>query len=136
MRFLLALHSDDGVKYGVTVPDLKGCFSAGDSIDEAIEAAIEAIDAHVELMAGMGQDLPHTSSMKNLLEKDEFSDVDEWVHVDVPVERYFGPAEKINITVPALTLRRIDKYVQSIGETRSGFLVRAAEKEMEQAPQR
>ena len=23
---------------------------------------------------------------------------------EVPVERYFGPAEKINITVPALTL--------------------------------
>jgi len=35
MRFALALHTDDGVKYGVTVPDLPGCFSAGDSFDEA-----------------------------------------------------------------------------------------------------
>jgi hypothetical protein len=37
MRFALALHTDDGVKHGVTVPDLPGCFSAGDSFDEAVE---------------------------------------------------------------------------------------------------
>ena len=133
MRFVLALHSDDGVGYGVTVPDLKGCFSAGDSLDEAIESAIEAIDAHVKLLAEEGIDLQPPSSTRELLKREEFADVREWVHVEVPVERYFGPAEKINITVPALTLRRIDKYVQSIGETRSGFLVRAAEKAMEQS---
>jgi hypothetical protein len=94
---------------------------------------MEAIDAHVELMAERGQELPPTSSLNGLRKRVEFADVDEWVHVELPVERYFGPAEKINITVPALTLRRIDRHVQSIGETRSGFLVRAAEKAMEQA---
>ena len=46
MRFALALHTDDGVKYGVTVPDLPGCFSAGDSFDEALgsEQAIAAVE--------------------------------------------------------------------------------------------
>jgi predicted RNase H-like HicB family nuclease len=39
MKFALALHTDDGVKYGVNVPDLPGCFSAGDTLDEAIEMA-------------------------------------------------------------------------------------------------
>jgi hypothetical protein len=33
-----------------------------------------------------------------------------WAVIEVPVESYFGPAEKINITVPALTLRRIDAH--------------------------
>jgi hypothetical protein len=51
----------------------------------------------------------------------------------VAVEKYFGPAEKINITVPALTLKRIDEYAVKRGESRSGFLVRAAEESMRKA---
>jgi hypothetical protein len=46
--------------------------------------------------------------------------------VEVNVERYMGRAEKINITVPARVLRRIDEYARRHGETRSGFLTRAA----------
>ena len=50
--------------------------------------------------------------------------------VDVPVEKYLGPAEKINITVPRLLLSRIDEYAKSHGTTRSGFLVQAAPQAM------
>ncbi|MEI2780073.1 MAG: type II toxin-antitoxin system HicB family antitoxin [Candidatus Competibacter sp.] len=32
-----------------------------------------------------------------------------WAVVEVPVERYFGPAEKINITLPRLLLAKIDE---------------------------
>ena len=49
-----------------------------------------------------------------------------WAVVDVPVEKYLGPAEKINITVPRLILARIDEYAKSHGMSRSGFLVEAA----------
>jgi len=58
MRFALALHTDDGVKYSVVVPDLPGCFSAGDSLDEAIEMAQQAIDAHCELLVEKGLGIP------------------------------------------------------------------------------
>ena len=44
----LVLHTDDGVRFGVTVPDLPGCFSAGDTLDEALDSVIEAIDLHLE----------------------------------------------------------------------------------------
>jgi predicted RNase H-like HicB family nuclease len=30
MKIAVILHSDDGQRYSVTVPDLVGCFSAGD----------------------------------------------------------------------------------------------------------
>ena len=50
--------------------------------------------------------------------------------VEVAVERYFGPAEKINITVPGRVLARIDAYAKRHGESRSGFLVRAAQQAM------
>lgn len=42
------------------------------------------------------------------------------------MEKYLGPAEKINITVPRLVLARIDEYVKRHGQSRSGFLVEAA----------
>ncbi|MGA1677520.1 MAG: type II toxin-antitoxin system HicB family antitoxin, partial [Pseudomonadales bacterium] len=44
--------------------------------------------------------------------------------------RYFGPAEKINITVPARVLIRIDEFARQRGKSRSGFLVRAAQEAM------
>lgn len=125
MRFVLALHTDDGSKYGVTVPDLPGCFSAADSFEEALDAAREAIDGHVELLAEQDT-LP---AVRPLAEHQANPDLEGavWAVIDVPVEKYFGPAEKINITVPARVLRRIDNYAAQHGETRSGFLVRAAE---------
>lgn len=129
MRFALALHTDDGRSYGVTVPDLPGCFSAGDSIDEAIEQAAEAIDGHCELLAERGDDIP---VLRPLAEHQANPDLAGaiWAIVEVPIERYFGPAQKINITVPASMLRRIDDYAQRHGLSRSGFLVEAAQRVM------
>ena len=51
MRFPVVIHKDETSGYGVTVPDLPGCFSAGDSIEEAIVSGHEAIACH--LMDGL-----------------------------------------------------------------------------------
>ncbi len=49
-----------------------------------------------------------------------------WGIVDVPIERFFGPAEKINITIPGRVLKQIDDYAKKHGQSRSGFLMEAA----------
>src|ERR1700709_481486 len=107
MLLVLALHTDDGIQYGVTVPDVPGCFSAGDTFDEAVEMAREAIDAHCELLAEKGLEIP---SPRPLAEPQADPDLAGavWVVLDIDVEKYLGRAEKINITVPARLLRRID----------------------------
>ena len=129
MRFVLALHTDDGIAYGVTVPDLPGCFSAGDSLDAAIDAAREAIDAHCELLAEDGEDVASRQTLAVHQANPELAGA-VWAVVDVAVDRYFGPAEKINITVPGRVLARIDAFARQHGESRSGFLVRAAQQVM------
>ena len=48
MRFPIVIHKDRDSDYGVTVPDLPGCFSAGNTTDEALSNAIEAIECHIE----------------------------------------------------------------------------------------
>ena len=129
MRFIVVLHTDDGQRFGVTVPDLAGCFSAGDSLDDALHSALEAIDMHVESLVEAGSAMPALSPLGQLQAKPEYAR-GVWAVLDVPVEKYFGPAEKINITVPRLTLAHIDAYAKKKGLSRSGFLVGAARQAM------
>ena len=58
MRYPVVLHTDDGVRFGVTVPDLPGCFSAGATFDEALDSVIEAINLHLEGVIEGGGDIP------------------------------------------------------------------------------
>ena len=127
MKFTIAIEvGTKDTAFGVVVPDLPGCFSAGDAVEEAFDNAREAIDAHCEMLAEDGKDLP-TPKLMSVWQADKEFKGWTWGIVEVPVERYFGPASKINITVPARVLKRIDEYAEQRGETRSGFLVRAAE---------
>ena len=58
MRYVIVLHKDVGSDFGVTVPDLQGCFSAGETIEAAIENATEAIECHLEAMVHDGEQIP------------------------------------------------------------------------------
>lgn len=46
---------------------------------------------------------------------------------------YTRPVAKVMISVPDALLERIDAYARGAGETRSGFLQRLAERELEVA---
>ncbi|MEQ1529467.1 MAG: type II toxin-antitoxin system HicB family antitoxin [Methylococcales bacterium] len=130
MRFFVAIEPGDANHaFGVMVPDLPGCFSAGDSLDEAFENAKQAIDLWCEAVIEDGGMIPPG---KTLTELQADPDLHGWIWsiVDVPVERYLGPAEKVNITLPKLLLTRIDEYAKAHGATRSGFLAQAARQAM------
>ena len=125
MKFTVVLHTNDGQRYGVIVPDLPGCFSGGDDLDDALASAQEAIDLHVQ---GLIEDAVSLPERKSIAEHHASPDYAGglWAVVDVPVEKYLGPAEKVNITVPRLVLKHIDDYARQHGQSRSGFLVEAA----------
>lgn len=58
-QYTIILHPDteQGV-YGVTVPALPGCVTQGDSIEDAISMAKEAISLHIEAMLADGELVP------------------------------------------------------------------------------
>ena len=58
MRYPIVIHKDDGSSYGVTVPDLPGCFSGGESLEEALAASEEAILSHIEVLLMDGESVP------------------------------------------------------------------------------
>ena len=125
MRFPVVLHSDDGIRFGVTVPDLPGCFSAGDDFDKALDSVKEAIELHLEGLVEAGLEIPVPLAITAHRENPDYAD-GIWATVDVDVSRFDGRAEKINITLPRRLLFRIDEHVRSHGATRSGFLADAA----------
>jgi len=129
MRFPVVLHSDDGIRFGVTVPDLPGCFSAGDTFDEALDSVMEAIDLHLEGLMEDGGNIPAPRPIAEHLANPDFAD-GVWAAVDVNVSRFEGKSEKINITLPRRLLAKIDDYASSHGKTRSGFLAEAARQVM------
>lgn len=126
MKFFIAIEPGDlDHAFGVVVPDLPGCFSAGDTLDEAFDNAVEAIELWCETVIEDGGKIPLGKTLAEHQANPEYAGW-VWSVVDVPIEKYFGPAEKINITVPRLLLSWIDDYAKSHGMTRSGFLTQAA----------
>ena len=63
MEYLILLDgSEPGTGYDVTVPDLPGCFSAGDTLAEALGNAKEAVECHLEGMLMDGERIPQPSA--------------------------------------------------------------------------
>ncbi len=130
MKFPIAIEpGTPSTAWGVVVPDLPGCFSAGDTAEEAFVNAAEAIDAHCEVLAEDGADIPTPQPLAHWQADPEYAGW-VWALVDVDVTRFQGKAEKINITIPRRILAKVDKYAKTHGLTRSGFLVQAAEQAM------
>ena len=125
MRFPVVLHSDDGQRFGVTVPDLPGCFSAGDSFDEALESVREAIELHLEGMADDDEDIPTPRPIAEHRLNPDYGD-GIWALVDMDIARFEGGAENVTISLPRRLLTKIDAHAQAHGETRSSFLAEMA----------
>ena len=104
--------------WGIIVPDLPGCFSAADEESDLVENAREAIVLHLSEF----EKIPAPSSLQDItVPEGMFLAV-----VDVDLSLFEGPAKRINITVPAGLLARIDSAAKASGKTRSGFLTDAA----------
>lgn len=87
MTFLVAIHKDPDSAYGVSVPDLPGCASAGDTADEALRMAKEAIELHLEGMLDDGLDLPEpTDDIQALRSNPDFADAAFWGAVRVELD--------------------------------------------------
>jgi predicted RNase H-like HicB family nuclease len=63
---ILIEEGTDAEAFGVVVPDLPGCFSAGDTLDEAVEAAKEAMAAWIDAALDQGTSVPSPSSLEEV----------------------------------------------------------------------
>lgn len=126
MKYPIAIEPGDAQQaFGVVVPDLPGCFSAGDTLDEALDNAREAIELWLETMIDDGGAVPEPRSLAEHQKKKEFKGW-VWAVVAVDLAQLSDKTERVNITLPARVLRRIDAAAKAAGESRSGYLAHLA----------
>ena len=125
MRFPIVIHKDEGSSYGVTVPDLPGCFSGGETLEEALIASEEAILSHIEVLLMDGHAVPKQRPLEEHQANEDLAD-GVWALVDADVSKLSGKHVRVNITLPERVLAIVDEAAKREGETRSGYLARAA----------
>jgi predicted RNase H-like HicB family nuclease len=57
-RYTVVVHPAEEGGYWVEVPALPGCYSQGETVQEAVEKVREAIEAHLEALRQEGQGIP------------------------------------------------------------------------------
>jgi predicted RNase H-like HicB family nuclease len=125
MNYPVVIHKDERSDYGVTVPDLPGCFSSGKTLEEALDNVKEAILCHVEGLVNDGEALPEPAPIEQRKENPEYAD-GMWAVVSVDLSELSGKAKRVNITVPERFLIQFDNFARKKGESRSGLFVSAA----------
>ena len=125
MRYPIAIEPGEATHaFGVVVPDLPGCYSAGDTLDEAFTRAEEAILLWLEYAMDAGTPIPKPAPIEHHRLNPEFHGW-IWAVVSVDLAR-LDKAERVNITLPARVLKVIDHAAEQQGQSRSAFLAHAA----------
>jgi len=58
VEYSVIVHAAEEGGYWVEVPALPGCYSQGDSVDDALENVREAIGLYLETLRDEGKDVP------------------------------------------------------------------------------
>ncbi len=121
MTRYVALIDGEANGYGVVFPDLPGCAAMGDTVDQAIRHAMEALRDWVEVMEARGGEVP-TPRPLEILRLD--GDVQKALHsgamlATVPLVRQARRATKANMSLDSGVLAAIDAAAARMGVNRS-----------------
>jgi predicted RNase H-like HicB family nuclease len=125
MRYPVVIHKDPNSDYGVTVPDIPGCFSAGETIETALDMAKDAILCHIEGLLIDEEPIPQPSPIDQHWDNPEFEG-GKFMLVEIDPSAVWGKSTRINLTIPEKVLANIDRYVDQNGGNRSAFMTEAA----------
>ena len=123
MRYPIVIHKDEGSSYGVAAPGLPGCFSSGDTLDDAVDMAREAIVGHIETLLRDGQLIPEQTPLQAHQANEDYAG-GIWALVDVDLSKLSAKPVQVNIVMPAPIMAMVDEVAEREGESRAGMLTR------------
>ncbi len=126
-NYIGLIHKDADSDFGVSFPDFPGVVTAGTDLDDARRLAEEALAFHVEGLVEDGEAVPEPSSLDTVMAD---PDNRKGVAILVSLKGESRKSVRINVTLSEDVLNAIDAYAESQGLTRSGFLARAARREI------
>ncbi|WP_373354193.1 type II toxin-antitoxin system HicB family antitoxin [Pseudoroseicyclus sp. CXY001] len=125
-HFIAVVHQEGDSAYGLHFPDLPGCVSAADRVDDLLPKAIEALQLWFE-------DMPPVSpgSMADVRRAAAEDIAAGAVLIAVPLIQSEARPVRANISLDRGMLAAIDEAARARGLTRSSFIAEAARKEIE-----
>lgn len=134
MRYVALIDGKRGA-YGVVVPDLPGCTSAGRTMEEAYRNAVEAVQLWVADAEADGESLPAARSLETMRKDPEIAGAlgGGAAIAMVPVLRDAGRPARANLSLDAGLLETIDEAAKAHGLTRSAFIASAALEKIKRA---
>ncbi len=126
-HFIALVHKEKGSAYGVQFPDVPGCYSAADKMDDLVANAAEALSLFAEDEA-----LPQPRSIERLAkDKAVAAELATGAFlVAVPLISNDTRVVSANISLERGVLKAIDHEAKRRKLTRSAFLAQAARNEM------
>ena len=117
---------DDFTATGIQIPDIPGAVTAGDSFEEAYNAAVEIAHILLQEIAAEGGVIPMPTSVADHYAHADYAGMG-WGMLELDISPYLGKTEKVNVTLPGYVIQRIDRYVREHKvKSRSSFLADAA----------
>jgi predicted RNase H-like HicB family nuclease len=129
-QYIGLIHKDPNSDYGVSFPDFPGAVTAGTDLDDARAMAEEALGFHIEGLIQDGEAIPEPSTLEEVMSDPANRD---GVAILVAARTDVPKSVRVNITLPQDILEQIDRYAEEQGLSRSGFLARAAKRELQAA---
>jgi predicted RNase H-like HicB family nuclease len=111
-------HYEDG-SYWSEFPDLKSCFSQGDTVKEILENSKEALECHLEYFLEEGKPLPEPTLITDL--HAEGKDFLTYITCDISGT---GKFVRKNVTLPEWLSHRAEKASINFSQTLQEALVK------------
>lgn len=126
MLFHIAIHKDKESVYGTSVPALPGCYSYGETLEEAIAHTKEAILFHLEGELEDGKEPEISPITLDDIHKDPNYQGAHLVTLELDISPYTLKTERFNVSWPKYLIAQVDSYTKTHHTSRSGFLIHAA----------
>jgi predicted RNase H-like HicB family nuclease len=107
--------------FGVVVPDLPGCFSAGDTLDEAMANAEQSIAAWIDQALDDPDPIPTPTSLDALRDDPQFAGWSFGVVTNAD-DVLDDELARVNVSLPRRVLARLDAEAKAAGKSRSGYI--------------
>ena len=133
MTRYIALVDHDKAGFGVVFPDAPGATAMGDTLDEALNHAAEALSDWMQGEVEDGRRMPKARSWAALRKDGEVAEAlaEGAVMALVPLIMTSGKSVRANLSLDEGLLRAIDEAARRNGVTRSAFLASAARQKIE-----
>ena len=124
--FAIVLKDPDSA-FGIVFPDVPGCFSAGDTFEEAVANAAEALRLHRDVASETEKSFAEPRNFEELMADPEVrAEAAGAPLVPVTLSSPNDAIIEVKVAMESQLLDRIDAAAQRTGQSRSAFLSEAA----------